>query len=247
MTAGVVSFKLCPFNYDCEHCDFDSVMRHQLKGEIPAKRSKAKKQSMSDSPSERANTFFTFSVGDFAGDCSIHLGHLWVRPLDKRTWQAGIDQLLSYVLPPPVRVELFDERRNVIQNEVFAQVVSTAGAVSLITPLSGTVVSTNPDLAAQPDWLQEDPLGKGWVAQIEWSQESSELKGFYTGTEATRFLQEEACHLRHILKYRGIEVNKIGETLPDGGSDIRYLHQILPAKFCIELSRVLVALGKAVW
>jgi hypothetical protein len=31
MTAGVISFKLCPTNYDCEYCDFDKVMRHQFK------------------------------------------------------------------------------------------------------------------------------------------------------------------------------------------------------------------------
>ncbi len=27
MTAGVISLKLCPLNFDCEHCDFDSVMQ----------------------------------------------------------------------------------------------------------------------------------------------------------------------------------------------------------------------------
>ena len=31
MSAGVISFKLCPFNYDCEHCDFDAVMRPREK------------------------------------------------------------------------------------------------------------------------------------------------------------------------------------------------------------------------
>ena len=33
MTAGVISFKLCPFNYDCERCDFDKAMRSQVKSE----------------------------------------------------------------------------------------------------------------------------------------------------------------------------------------------------------------------
>ena len=31
MTAGVISYKLCPFNFDCENCDFDSIMRWQDK------------------------------------------------------------------------------------------------------------------------------------------------------------------------------------------------------------------------
>ena len=29
MTAGVISYKLCPFNYDCDNCDFDQIMRWQ--------------------------------------------------------------------------------------------------------------------------------------------------------------------------------------------------------------------------
>ena len=29
MTAGVISHKMCPLNYDCEHCEFDRVMRHK--------------------------------------------------------------------------------------------------------------------------------------------------------------------------------------------------------------------------
>ncbi|MDH3892340.1 MAG: hypothetical protein OEV49_14780 [candidate division Zixibacteria bacterium] len=29
MTAGVISFKLCPLEYDCELCEFDIVMRKQ--------------------------------------------------------------------------------------------------------------------------------------------------------------------------------------------------------------------------
>lgn len=31
MIAGVISYKLCPINYDCEHCDFDAVMRQREK------------------------------------------------------------------------------------------------------------------------------------------------------------------------------------------------------------------------
>ena len=31
MSAGVISYKLCPINYDCENCDFDTVMRQRKK------------------------------------------------------------------------------------------------------------------------------------------------------------------------------------------------------------------------
>lgn len=34
MSAGVISFKLCPFDYDCDNCDFDRVMRQEIKAPL---------------------------------------------------------------------------------------------------------------------------------------------------------------------------------------------------------------------
>lgn len=243
MTAGVISFKLCPFDYDCDHCDFDKIMRHQFqKRSLPQIKSDADKQSFLNS-----NSFFTFSVGDIQEDFYFHLAHLWARPRKNRLWEIGIDKLLSYILPPPVGIELYNGKRDFIQDEVFVKIFTISGTIFLTTPLSGTLIFENQNLASQPSLLQKDPLGKGWLAQIKWLEDSSELKEFYTGSDAKKFLQEEACHLKHVLKYKGIEAGEIGKTLQDGGNHVKYLHQILPAKLCVELSRALIASGKAVW
>ena len=246
MTAGVVSYKLCPFNYDCEHCDFDRAMQLQYKRKGSSVQNKRERcYSMREFASKDGDTFFTFSVGKLPEDYYFHLAHVWVRVRGKDEWCIGIDPLLSYILPPPIGLELYDHKKDLVQNEAFGKIYTTAGTVFLTAPLSGKITIENPYLAARPQLLQEDPLGTGWLAQFRWSHKRSEMKTFYTGSEAQRFLTEEACHLRHVLKYQGIEVGKTGRTLTDGGSDIRYLHQILPTKSCIELSRMLVTLGKA--
>jgi len=52
MMAGVISFKLCPLNYDCEHCDFDEAMRSQVRS--AGARSKVKKHKpQALAPSEK--------------------------------------------------------------------------------------------------------------------------------------------------------------------------------------------------
>jgi len=248
MTAGVVSFKLCPFDYECERCDFDKVMRHQFeKVSFPTNKVDVDGQPISNPQSNHSNSFFSFLVGQIQDEFYFHLAHLWARPRQTQKWEMGIDKLLSYILPPPIGIELYDGKRDFVQGEVFVKIITTAGTIFLATPLSGTLISENPDLENQPALVQEDPLGKGWLAQIKWTQDSSELREFYTGAEAKRFLQEEACHLKHVLKYKGIEAGKIGQTLTDGGRNVKYLHQILPAKFCLELSRALIESGKAVW
>jgi hypothetical protein len=81
----------------------------------------------------------------------------------------------------------------------------------------------------------------------DWSQDLSELERFYTGSNGRRFLEEEAQHLKFLLKHRGVEVDHIGQTLPDGGVNIRYLHQVLPAEVCLRLAVELMVTGKQAW
>jgi len=247
MTAGVVSYKLCPFQYDCEHCEFNKVMQHQFKENVTVKTvTGSKRRSAVPATSDTEDSFFTFSDRELPEEFYFHLTHVWVRPQECHTWEMGIDPLLSYILPPPIGFELFTERKGLTQNEVLGRIITTGGSVFLITPLSGSLVRMNSEVSKQPQLIVEDPLKRGWLAQLQWSQDRSELREFYRGAEARRFLKEEACHLRHVLKYRGIEAGKIGITLHDGGNNLKHLHQILPSKLCAELSRILVALGKAI-
>ena len=248
MTAGVVAFKLCPYDYNCEQCEFDKVMQHKSKksGPVPVKPD-TERRTIATVPTGNAAPFFSFSIGKIPDDFYFHLGHLWARPLKKQTWKIGMDRLLSYILPPPIGIVTFKEKKAVAQGEILAEVRSDAGPIPLRSPLSGTLVSANPDLEGKPGLMQENPMGKGWLVKMKWSGNDAELKEFYTGAEAKRFMQEEACHLRHVLKYRGVEAADIGKTLPDGGADIKHLHQVLPAKYCFELSQVLITLGEKVW
>ena len=82
---------------------------------------------------------------------------------------------------------------------------------------------------------------------MESFQDDSDLQKYYTGPGRRRFLEEEAQHLRFLLKHRGIEVDNIGDTLPDGGANIRYLHQVLLGQVCLRLASELIATGKQAW
>jgi len=253
MTAGVISFKLCPFNYDCEQCDFDRVMRQhakpgglksKVKKQIPANHSLF--QSFAPTSLDSDNGFFTFSPGEIDERVYLHPTHLWARREYDHTWKVGIDSLLAYLLPAPAKVELYRPNQEIIQEEAFGRVQTEAGTVFVNAPLSGRLVQTNPRLSQEPDLVQRDPWGEGWLALIDWSQDGSELEKLYAGPRTVRFLKEEAQHLKVLLKYRGVPVNHVGDTLPDGGAEIKYLHQILPPKLCLNLARELIVSGKGI-
>lgn len=254
MTAGVISFKLCPFNYDCENCDFDKVMRLQLrpsgvKSKVKRYMPKAvfRSESAYTNHLESEEPFFTFSEGEINPRLHIHPTHLWARHEYDHTWKVGVDNLLAYILPPPVKVELYRPNQELIQEEAFGRILTEAGTVFVTAPLSGRLVQTNPRLSQEPQLVQSDPYGEGWLAIIDRAKDGSELEKLYAGSQATEFLKEEAQHLRTLLKYRGVPVNQIGETLSDGGAEIKYLHQILAPKVCLNLARELIVSGKEIW
>jgi len=256
MTAGVISFKLCPIDYDCEHCDFDQVMRSQVKsgGESSrVKRYKPKTPKPSERPpisngdSKESPLFFTFSTGEVDDELYLHPTHLWIRRSKDHKWRLGIDKLLAYVLPPPLEVELYGLDVKVMQNQLLGKVHTQEGTVPITSPLSGSVVQANSKLAECPELMQQDPYHEGWLAEMEWFPRESELGKFFPGPGGKRFLEEEAQHLKFLLKHRGIKVNHIGKTLTDGGADIEYLHQVVPVKVCLRLAVELMMTEKQAW
>jgi len=256
MTAGVISFKLCPLNYDCEHCDLDKALRSEVKSRRISSRVQrdrpetlitSEKSSGSEKGPKIPLPFFTFSPGEVEKGLHLHPAHLWVRQVEGQKWRVGIDKLLAYILPSPIKCEIYNSDRNLIQDQVFGKILTQPGTIFLTIPLSGRLVRTNPGLAQRPELVQQDPYGEGWLAMIEQNKDSSELKKFYTGAAGKRFLDEEAQHLKFLLKHRGVEVDQIGETLPDGGVDMKYLHQVLPAKVCLRLAVELMVTGKQAW
>jgi glycine cleavage system H protein len=191
--------------------------------------------------------FFTFSAGKADQDLYLHPTHLWVRQLQDGKWRLGIDDLLAYVLPAVAGVEFNGSGTTKKKNQLLGKIHTEAGTVPLATPLSGRLLEINPLLRERPQTVQEDPYGNGWLVLMESSPKESDLKSYSAGASSIKFLEEEAQHLRFLLKHRGIEVDSIGDTLPDGGAHLTSLNQILPGPVCLRLATELVMSGKQAW
>jgi glycine cleavage system H protein len=71
--------------------------------------------------------------------------------------------------------------------------------ISLPSPVTGTVVETNPDMEMEPEVINQDPYGGGWVAIIEasdWPADQAQLlapQAYYEHMKAEA--EEEAENL----------------------------------------------------
>ena len=94
--------------------------------------------------------------------------HEWVRLGDDgRTATVGITAFAQSELGDIVfvEVETVDERLD--GGEVFGTVEAVKAVSDLFMPLAGTGVAFNEELETNPERVNEDPYGAGWMIKIE--------------------------------------------------------------------------------
>jgi len=91
--------------------------------------------------------------------------HEWVR-LDGDIATVGITDYAAHELGDVVFVELPEVGRQVEQAAPVGVIESVKAVSDLFAPLGGEVVETNPDLSGQPELLNTDPFGDGWMVRI---------------------------------------------------------------------------------
>ena len=70
-------------------------------------------------------------------------------------------------------------------------VVESVKAVSdVYAPISGTVVTVNDRLTANPEIINEDPYGGGWMVKVELA-DASEIDGLMTAAQYREFVAQE--------------------------------------------------------
>ncbi|MBV0901773.1 glycine cleavage system protein GcvH [Haloarcula salina] len=97
--------------------------------------------------------------------------HEWVRATDA-TAEIGISDFAQDELGDVVFVELPDEGAELTAGEDFGVVESIKAVSDVYAPVSGTVTAVNDRLRDEPELLNEDPYGDGWMLEIDLTDES---------------------------------------------------------------------------
>ncbi len=91
--------------------------------------------------------------------------HEWVR-VDGEEATVGITQYAADQLGDIVFVELPDTGRDLELAKPFGVVELVKAVSDLFAPVTGSVTSTNDALAAQPELVNSDPYGAGWMIKV---------------------------------------------------------------------------------
>jgi len=116
--------------------------------------------------------------------------HEWVRTLPDGTVEIGISDHAQHALGDLVFVEVPEAGRSVAVGEACAVVESVKAASDVYSPVAGEVTLGNPLLAAEPEAVNSDPYGKGWLMRLRPKQgvPTAELMA---AADYQKFLQTE--------------------------------------------------------
>lgn len=103
---------------------------------------------------------------DFPEELRYSTDHEWVR-LDGARVTVGITDYAQDALGDVVYVDVPDVGTTVVAADKVSEVESTKSVSDIFAPLSGTVVEVNGELADNPQRVNEDPYGEGWLCVIE--------------------------------------------------------------------------------
>ena len=110
-------------------------------------------------------------MADYPADLKYHAEHDWARVEGDEatfgiTWYAQ-DSLGEIVFFDPPEVGASTRK-----DEPYTEVESVKAVSDVIAPLSGEIVAVNEALSSDPEKINEDPYGDGWLVRVKLSDPS---------------------------------------------------------------------------
>ena len=116
--------------------------------------------------------------------------HEWVR-VEGDTAVIGITDHAQEQLGDVVYVELPKAGESFAANESFGSVESVKAVSEVFTPVSGAVTDANASLNDEPEKVNQDPYGEGWMIKIKMS-DRNEVDSLLAAAEYEDFTKAES-------------------------------------------------------
>ena len=119
-------------------------------------------------------------------DLRYHKEHEWVR-VEGNKATLGISNFAQDALGDVVFIDLPEVGTNLSAEAELGEVESTKATSTIYSPVAGSVVQVNQELEEHPEFLNQDPYGRGWIAVLELSN-PDEIDALMTAEQYEAFL-----------------------------------------------------------
>jgi glycine cleavage system H protein len=126
---------------------------------------------------------------EFPEDLKYSKQHEWVL-VEGNVATVGITDYAQDQLGDIVFVELPAVGDKVSKEDAFGVVESVKAVSDVYAPLSGKVLEINDDLPENPEMVNEDPYGDGWIIKVDMS-DPDEIEDLLSAAEYEEYVAEE--------------------------------------------------------
>jgi glycine cleavage system H lipoate-binding protein len=236
MVAGVVNYKLCDRNFDCENCEFDRIMQ----GIVPNKKKcddniENSKSSPVESNEKISNWIQEYFSSLFTG-CKFYLDHVyqsdyfWCQKEDDDCILIGLDKLVLKMVSPVDRLILPEAGDSFHKGQLMAWIFRKGKTIPLHAPISGEVTEINPEfiILGFEHVIENDK----YLFKMMKKDISYQIQNKYSEMAGLQHYMKKVSLLKNLLQdsLQGLIPAEIGETLADGGNIQIDLEKIIGTK-----------------
>jgi glycine cleavage system H protein len=201
MSAGLVAYKLCEREYECDGCPLDAA----LGGPHPWAELRG---------AGRARF-------DVRGDRRYSRSHVWVRALGRTRVRCGVDAFAGRLLDQVSAVVLPAVGTLMRRGEPACWLVDDGEPIAIASPLDGTVVRANDDARREPARVASQPYDDGWLFDLEVAAADAPDAQLLDVRAARLDTARDLRSLRRHVAHRARAAQRrVGPTLRDGGVPI---------------------------
>jgi len=255
MTAGLLSYKLCKYDLQCEKCPLDWELRN-----LSATPSfdLAASQEWKNINSEEARPTPPWkkerSGGDLLtedlsrlninGSLFYHPGHTWIKVEKADEVRIGLDYFLGKMIGKVKVIVLPLSGRRCLQGENLCSIIQEEGILHIVFPVSGLILSFNQKLKDQPELITKDPLGEGFLLTLKPKNLQRDQKHLFFGETALSWYQKELERFKTVVVSELYGQERVGMTMQDGETNLRDMKNLIAPERYIQLVSTFLRMGE---
>jgi len=232
MDAGVMTYKLCDREFDCERCPLDHVLRKEDR--IPhcsayglARKLPVARPLPAGAAAETAGLLRPYSSFEIQSDLMYSRNHLWIRWVDPEVSFIGFSDFFAKLLPSDSSIVFAPASAPLKAGEAFAWVYFDGGVLPVPSPVTGSVIRRNEYIARDPKSLPASCQNSVWLASVIADRLEEESAALLTPTEMHPVLSDAIDQLLSRACKRLTSMTGVGLLMNDGGLPVGTLPEAL--------------------
>ena len=143
--------------------------------------------------------FLTASVLQIPQGVFHSKNHTWAFLEKNGEAKVGLDDLLMHITGEVKLCSMRNSGETIRQGDLLIEVGQNGKRLQVLSPISGTILNSNDRIDLNPELLNEDPYGSGWIYKIKPSNWKHETQSHFLAEEAIEWSKRELERFKDFL------------------------------------------------